>query len=107
SLSILLLALAAPVAAQTDYQDYKPPPDLEPLHRPYDQLLDEYNRDGVIYYNSLRADRGKLERYIAALNSPEVVSALPTWDKPRQIAFWINAYNAISLQTAVNHYPAG
>jgi hypothetical protein len=106
SLSILLLltGLVAPAAAQTDYQ---PPPDLEPIHRPYDQLLDSYNRDGIIYYRALRQDRAKLDRYVASLDSPTVVSGLPTWDKPQQIAFWINAYNALALQTAVNHYPAG
>ena len=48
---LLLTALAAPAAAQMDYQ---PPPDLEPLHRPYDQLLDTYARDGIIYYRALR-----------------------------------------------------
>src|SRR4051794_30137261 len=94
---VLITALAVPAAAQMDYQ---PPPDLEPLHRPYDQLLDAYNRDGIIYYHALRLDRAKLDRYVASLSSPAVASALATWDKPRQIAFWINAYNAIALQTA-------
>jgi hypothetical protein len=100
---LLAAACAAPAAAQMDYQ---PPPDLEPLHRPFDQLLDSYVRDGIVYYRALRTDRAKLDRYVASLDSSGVASALPTWDTPRQIAFWINAYNALSLQTAVNHYPA-
>lgn len=104
SIFLLLTALAAPAAAQMDYQ---PPPDLEPLHRPYDQLMDTYNRDGFIYYRALRQDRAKLDRYVASLDSPAATSGLPTWDKPRQIAFWINAYNALALQTAITHYPAG
>src|SRR5258706_12179722 len=103
SVFLLLSALLAPAAAQMDYQ---PPPDLEPLHQPYDQLLDSYNRDGILYYRAVKQDRAKLDRYIASLDSREVISGLPTWDKPHQIAFWINAYNALSLQTAVNHYPA-
>jgi hypothetical protein len=104
---ILLLAsltAAVPVSAQMDYQ---PPPDLEPLHRPFDQLLDSYNRDGIMYYRALKQDRAKLDRYVSSLDAPEVTSGLPTWDRERQIAFWINAYNALVLQTAVTHYPAG
>jgi hypothetical protein len=95
--------MAAPAVAQMDYQ---PPPDLEPLYRPFDQLLDAFNRDGILYYRELRQERATLERFVASLNSPSVTEALPTWDRPRQIAFWINAYNAFSLQTAVAHYPA-
>lgn len=100
---VLLAAFARPAAAQMDYQ---PPPDLEPLHRPFDLLLDSYVRDGIIFYHALKLDHAKLDRYVASLGEPSVAAELPTWEKPRQIAFWINAYNAISLQTAVNHYPA-
>jgi uncharacterized protein DUF547 len=102
-LSVLLfIALVAPAAGQVDYQ---PPPDLEPIHRPYDKLLDDNVRDGVVYFHALQVDRGKLDRYVVALSEPSLGSQLPSWDKPRQIAFWINAYNALSLQTAITHYP--
>jgi hypothetical protein len=100
---LLLTALVAPVAAQMDYQ---PPPDLEPLNREYDKFLDLYARDGIFSYREIAGDRGTIDRYVASLNSPAIASALPGWDRPRQIAFWINAYNAISLQTALAHYPA-
>ena len=102
-LACLALLVAIPAAAQTDYQ---PPPDLEPIHRPFDQLLDSYVRDGIVYYRALKLDRAKLDRYVASLGSPDVAPMLASWDKPRQIAFWINAYNALSLQTAVSHFPA-
>src|SRR5216684_6323772 len=97
-LSILLfIAFVAPAGGQLDYH---PPPDLEPIHRPYDKLLDDYVRDGIVYYHALQLDRAKLDRYLVALAEPSLASQLPSWDKPRQIAFWINAYNALSLQTA-------
>ena len=99
---VFLASLAAPAAAQMDYQ---PPPDLEPFNRTYDQFLDRYARDGIFSYREISSERGTIDRYVASLNSPSVVSALPGWDVPRQIAFWINAYNAISLQTAIAHYP--
>jgi hypothetical protein len=103
SIFLLFTALAAPAAAQMDYQ---PPPDLEPLNRAYDKFLDAYARDGIFSYREIRPERGIIDRYVASLNSPEVVAGLPGWDKARQMAFWINAYNAISLQTALMHYPA-
>jgi len=86
-------------------QNYQPSPDLEPLHVPLDALLDLHVRDGLVYYQALQGDRGRLNSYIASLNSPAVVSGYATWDKDRQKAFWINAYNAFVLQTVVNHYP--
>jgi len=102
-LLLLLTALAAPITAQMDYQ---PPPDLDPLNRAYDKFLDAHARDGIFSYREIRLDRATLDRYVESLGSPAVAASLPTWDKPRQIAFWINAYNAISLQTALSHYPA-
>jgi Protein of unknown function, DUF547 len=86
-------------------QNYQPSPDLEALHVPFDAVLDLHVRDGLVYYNALQADRGRLSRYAASLNSPEVVSAYASWDKDRQKAFWINAYNAFVLETVVSHYP--
>jgi hypothetical protein len=100
-LPVVLLFLAATLAAQMDYQ---PPPDLEPMHRGYDELLDTYVRDGIVYYHALKVDRAKLDRYVTSL-AAALPSTVASWDRPRQIAFWINAYNAISLQIAVTHYP--
>jgi Protein of unknown function, DUF547 len=97
---VLCFAVAAVRA-----QDYQPSPDLEALHVPFDALLDIHVRDGLVYYNALQADRARLTRYIASLNAPAVVSGYASWDKDRQKAFWINAYNAFVLQTVVSHYP--
>lgn len=97
--AVLLAAIG--VAAQ----NYEPSPDLEVLHVPFDALLDLHVRDGLVYYRALQADRGKLSRYIASLSSPPVVSGYATWSGEQKKAFWLNAYNALVLQTVVNHYP--
>ena len=86
-------------------QNYQPAPDLDALHVPFDALLDVHVRDGLVYYRALQADRARLGRYVASLNSPAVTSEYASWDTDRQKAFWINAYNAFVLQTVVNHYP--
>jgi Protein of unknown function, DUF547 len=100
SASILLLATITAAA-----QNYQPSPELEPLHVPFDALLDLHVRDGLVYYRALQADRGRLGRYIASLNSPSVVSAHDKWSSDEKKAFWLNAYNALVMQTIIDHYP--
>jgi hypothetical protein len=86
-------------------QNYEPSPDLELLHVPLDTLLDLHVRDGLVYYRALQADRGRLNRYIASLNAPSIASAYPKWGSDQKKAFWLNAYNALVLQTVIEHYP--
>jgi hypothetical protein len=70
----------------------------DPLHRPFDQILDIQVRDGLVYYRALRGERAKLDRYAASLDVPA-----KTYEQ--QLAFWLNAYNAFVLQTVVDRYP--
>jgi hypothetical protein len=75
----------------------------EAFHRPLDQILDVNVRDGLVYYRALRSERGRLDRYVASLNvGPATYDG---WSREEKIAFWMNAYNAIVLQTVINHYP--
>lgn len=76
---------------------------VEPFHAPYDQLLDINVRDGFVYYNALRSERGRLDRHVASLNVAP--ATYDRWSRDAKVAFWLNAYNAIVLQTIVNRYP--
>jgi hypothetical protein len=77
---------------------------VDPLHQPLDELLDLYVRDGFVYYNALRSDRAKLDRYVAALNGDRAQRhAAGTPEQQR--ALWINAYNALVLRTIVDRFP--
>ena len=78
-------------------------PDTELLHRPLDQMLDLYVRDGQVYYRAIKSERGRLDRYVASLNVP--AATYEGWSREGQMAFWLNAYNAFVLQTVINHYP--
>src|SRR5678815_2525891 len=98
-LLLLSILLPVPVAAQP----FTPAPGAELLHRPLDQIVDTNVRDGLVYYRALKSDRGRLDRYISSLNvTPAVYQG---WSKNQQMAFWVNAYNAVVLQTVINHYP--
>jgi hypothetical protein len=80
------------------------PSNVHPLHRPFDQLLDTYVRDGFVYYNALRIERGRLDAYVAALNGA-AATALAQGTADEQKALWINAYNALVLRTVIDHLP--
>jgi hypothetical protein len=76
---------------------------LDAFHRPLDQILDINVRDGLVYYRALRSDRGRLDRYVASLNV--AAGTYEGWSREDRMAFWVNAYNAIVLQTVIDHYP--
>lgn len=94
--SLLLAAVGiAPVSGQAS---------RDALHRPFDELLDLYVRDGLVYYNALRSDRSRLDAYIASLDGPRA-AGVDSWPQEDQIAFWLNAYNAWVLRAVIDHYP--
>jgi hypothetical protein len=71
------------------------------LHEPFDQLLDVYVRDGFVYYRALKSDRRALDGYVAALER----TSLDGWSRDEQVAFWLNAYDALVLRTVIDRYP--
>ena len=99
-----ILATGVGVVTDTAAQhSYQPPTGLDALHRPFDQMLDGWVRDGMVYYGAVRAERGRLDRYVASLNVP--AATYEGWPQEQKVAFWLNAYNAFVLQTVGNHYP--
>ena len=69
--------------------------------RNLDQILDLYVRDGYVYYRALKSDRRRLDGYVTALSTASIASA----SRDEQLAFWLNAYNALVLRTVIDHYP--
>ena len=67
----------------------------------FDQLLDLYVRGGDVYYRAIKSERAKLDGYVSQLATASVEKA----PREEQIAFWLNAYNALVLRTVADHYP--
>src|SRR5260221_1760558 len=67
----------------------------------FDQVLDLYVRNGDVYYRALKSDRAKLDGYVNLL----ATASVPKASREEQIAFWLNAYNALVLRTVIDHYP--
>ncbi|MCI0420535.1 MAG: DUF547 domain-containing protein [Acidobacteria bacterium] len=59
---------------------------------------------GLVNYHRLKTERRRLDTFAAALGrlSPGATSS---WRENDQIAFWINVYNALTLEAIINHYP--
>ena len=90
-----------------------PRPDVPPAsetvfsHDAWDDFVSRYvDRDGRVDYTAARNGRGDLDRYLATLakTSPDSdASAFPT--EAHRLAYWINAYNAWTIATVLDHYP--
>jgi len=91
---ILACLLVAPVRSQESLGD-------SARRKSFDQLLDLYVRNGDVYYRALKSDRSKLDGYVNLLATAAVANA----PRDEQIAFWLNAYNALVLRTVIDHYP--
>jgi len=74
---------------------------IDARRKAYDEILDTNVRDGWVYYRAMRADRARLDSYVNALAAVN----LDSLRREDQIAVWLNAYNAIVLQTVIAHYP--
>jgi hypothetical protein len=59
---------------------------------------------GGVDYSQIKAERHLLDSYIDGMGRLHV-SELKSWSEPHRIAFWINAYNALTLRAVIDHYP--
>jgi hypothetical protein len=96
--AIILLCLtlglvAAPYAQESPAEDVR--------RRNLDQILDLYVRDGEVYYRALKLERAKLDGYVSAI----ATESIDKRSRDEQLAFWLNAYNAVVLRTVIDHYP--
>ena len=72
-------------------------------HSLFDELLRKYvDGDGLVDYKGIQAERSKLKSYLNLLeyNAPKA-----NWSEDQQLAFWINAYNAYTIDLILTHYP--
>ena len=71
----------------------------------YAYVLKTYVDDrGMVNYKGLKSDREKLDAFVRAMERLDP-AVFERWSKSEQIAFWINAYNALILKTIIDNYP--
>ena len=84
-------------------EDKKPAAPQPPSHDAWDKLLQQYvSAAGKVNYAGFKKDRSKLEAYLDILqkNAPQ-----SEWSRPEKMAFWINVYNAFTVELIVDNYP--
>jgi len=72
----------------------------------WDKVLGHCVVEGLVNYEALKADTRHLERFVAQLGCFGPALAGDQFpDRKSQLAYWINAHNAISMLAAVKKYP--
>lgn len=96
----LLLAgilFVGPLSAQTETE--------QPDHSAWDSLLQKHvSAAGKVNYKGFKADQAALDAYCQDLSAHAPQEA---WSRQEKMAFWINAYNAFTVQLVVTHFPIG
>ena len=73
-------------------------------HEEFDHLLKKHVKNGLVNYRSILAEPEAFYRYVrslGAVSSPTV----KMWSREQQMAYWINAYNAFTIQAIIERYP--
>jgi len=71
----------------------------------YAAVLSKYvDEQGMVDYAGLKDNVGKLDDFLRAMAAVDA-KTYDAWDEPSKIAFWTNAYNALTLKVIVDHYP--
>jgi Protein of unknown function, DUF547 len=97
------------VYSQSDTKPKKPGQD-KPVtslfkYDDYTWVLDKYvDNQGMVNYKALKENRSRLDSFNASMGDlkPEVYEK---WSDKDKIAFWVNAYNAFTLQAIIDNYP--
>jgi hypothetical protein len=72
-------------------------------HEIFNGLLKKYvTADGKVNYNGFKKDKVKLKKYLDLLkkNAPK-----SSWSRNEKIVYWINAYNAHTINLVIQKYP--
>lgn len=75
-------------------------------HQLWNELLEKYVSDiGNVNYIWFKTDHKKLLDYIYVLNSVNSNEAFQSFSKEEKLAYWINAYNAFTIDLILRNYP--
>lgn len=75
----------------------------QPSHEAFDILLKKnVSAEGKVNYKGFKSEKTTLDSYIKTLsdNAPQ-----DNWSKNDKLAYWINAYNALTIKLIVQNYP--
>ncbi|MDA0673508.1 MAG: DUF547 domain-containing protein [Cyanobacteria bacterium] len=109
SLSLISILLGGCSIASVPTQSEASAPvseaDLEAAYDAYQEVLETYvDAEGLVDYVGLQQNREKLDQFNAAIAmvSDDMYNS---WPEAEQIAFWVNAYNSLTLASIIDQDP--
>lgn len=73
-------------------------------HDRFDGLLKKHvSPSGLVSYAGFKEDQDELEQYLETLTDHPPNDA--NWTNSEKLAYWINLYNAFTVQLILDHYP--
>lgn len=82
--------------------------DFDHSHKSWDQILKQYTskKGKQVYfkYNELKNNENELNSYLRQLESVSK-ETFNIFERDQKLAFWINAYNAYTIQIILKNYP--
>ena len=99
---IILLVLTAGCSQKSSVKKET----FDPSYQKYSNVLKTYVKSEQVDYLQLKKNRADLDHFInqlAGINNKQ----LQSMTKNEQLAFWINAYNGITLRSIIDNYPVG
>jgi hypothetical protein len=91
-------------SASTNPKPFETARAFDHSHGELDHLLKKYVKNGLVNYRGILSESDAFYRYVTSLgavSSPTVNK----WSREQQMAYWINAYNAFTIQAIIERYP--
>jgi hypothetical protein len=67
----------------------------------YSQLLKDFVAQGLVDYKNLKISRGKIDSLVNEIQTADIETAT----KNQRLAFYINAYNILTMRSIIDAYP--
>lgn len=75
---------------------------MDHQHASWTSVLSEHAMDDGFRYEALHHSRGGLDEYLAQLAD---VQTTDSWTRSERLAYWVNAYNAYTIDLVLANYP--
>ena len=92
--------------SQTDIIEETTKKEIVATHTLWNDLLQKHVSDaGQVNYKAFKTDKAKLLSYIQGLNLIYTDASFTSLSREETLAFWINAYNALTVDLILKNYP--
>lgn len=103
-INMTVIMNAHDAAADSDPSESPEAESFDHTYALYGSLLGKYVRDARVDYEGFISSRAELEKFLESIGRVRE-EEYQAWTEPEKLAFWINAYNAFTIDAIVENYP--